>query len=84
MIVDNLWTGVCLYLFVDCYHDAVNLEHSLSTRVLNFIGAILIGVCIGLNIYEIAEKVSNEHKHDLEDRITELEKRLEEFENKQN
>lgn len=84
MIVGSFLMGVYLYLFVDCYHDAVNLDHSQSTRVFNLICAILVGVCIGLEIYEIAEKVSNEHKHDLEDRIVELEKRIEELENKEN
>lgn len=84
MIVGNMLIGIYLYLFVDCYHDAVNLEHSQSTRVFNCICAILVGVCIGFEIYSIAEKVSNEHKHDLEDRIVELKKRIEELENKQN
>ena len=84
MIVDTLWIEIYLYLFVDCYCDAVNLENSYSTRMLNLIGAILIGVCIGLELYKIAEKVSNEHKNDLEDRIVELKKRIEELENKEN
>ena len=83
MIFDNAWVVIDLYLFVDCYHDSVNLENSQSTRVLNCIGAMLIGVCLVFEIYKIAEKVSDEHKHDLKDRIVELEKRIKELENKQ-
>jgi hypothetical protein len=52
--------------------------------VRSCIFAILVGVCIGLEIYKIAEKVSDEHKHDLKDRIVELEKRIKELENKEN
>ena len=81
-IVNSLWVGIDLYLFVECYHNAVNLEHSRGTRVLNIIFAILLGVCIYLEIYKVAEKVSNEHKHDLEDEIEELQKRIKELESK--
>jgi hypothetical protein len=84
MIVDSLWIGVILCIFVDCNRNAIDIEQSQSTRVRSCIFAILVGVCIGLEIYKIAEKVSDEHKHDLKDRIVELEKRIKELENKEN